>query len=64
MLDTRAAAGRPSSVNDVPVVRDFPDVFPEELLGVPPERQVKFRIDLVPGAAPIAKGALSSCTAC
>ena len=40
---------------DVPIVREFPDVFPEELPGVPPERQVEFRIDLVPGAAPIAK---------
>ena len=30
-------------------------MFPEELPGVPPERQVEFRIDLVPGVAPIAK---------
>ena len=42
-------------VDDVPVVRDYPDVFPEDLPGIPPERQVEFRIDLVPGAAPIAK---------
>ena len=34
---------------------EFVDVFPEELLVVPPERQGEFRIDLVPGAAPIAK---------
>ena len=37
------------------MVREFADVFPEELPGVPPERQVEFKIDLVPGAAPIAK---------
>ncbi|KAJ9554440.1 hypothetical protein OSB04_018485 [Centaurea solstitialis] len=41
----------------VPVVRDFPDVFPEDLPGVPRERQVEFGIDLIPGAAPVAKAA-------
>ena len=54
VTDVREAAGRPSSVDEVPIVREFPDVFPEELPGVPPERQVEFRIDLIPGAAPIA----------
>ncbi|GJZ98383.1 putative reverse transcriptase domain-containing protein [Tanacetum coccineum] len=43
------------SVNDVPVVNEFLDVFPKDLLGIPPERQVEFRIDLIPGATPIAK---------
>ncbi|KAJ9561205.1 hypothetical protein OSB04_006365 [Centaurea solstitialis] len=43
------------TVEDVPVVCEFPDVFPEDLPGIPPERQVEFRIDLVPGAAPVAK---------
>ncbi|GJV61665.1 putative reverse transcriptase domain-containing protein [Tanacetum coccineum] len=43
------------SANDVPVVNEFLDVFPEDLPGIPPERQVKFRIDLIPGATPIAK---------
>ena len=38
-----------------PIVRDFPDVFPEELPGLTPERQMEFRIDLMHGAAPIAK---------
>ena len=40
---------------DVPVVRDFLEVFPEELPGLPPVRQVEFQIDLVPGAAPVAR---------
>ncbi|GKE53831.1 putative reverse transcriptase domain-containing protein, partial [Tanacetum coccineum] len=40
---------------NVPVIHDFPEVFPEELLGLPPPRQVEFRIDLVPGAAPVAR---------
>ena len=34
---------------------EFPDVFPKKLPRVPPERQVEFRIDLVPGAVPITK---------
>ena len=55
VMDTRATFERPSSVEEVPVVREFPDVFPEELPGVPPVRQVEFGIDLVPRAAPIAK---------
>ncbi|GKG09887.1 hypothetical protein Tco_0338633, partial [Tanacetum coccineum] len=42
-------------LEDVPVVRDFPEVFPEDLSGVPPTRQVEFQIDLVPGAAPVAR---------
>nr|GEZ13497.1 retrotransposon protein, putative, Ty3-gypsy subclass [Tanacetum cinerariifolium] len=41
-------------LEDVPVIRDFPKVFPEELPGLPPLRQVEFRSDLVPGAAPVA----------
>ena len=40
---------------EVPVVREFVDVFPEELPGIPPKRQVEFQIDLALGAAPIAK---------
>ncbi|GKA13980.1 putative reverse transcriptase domain-containing protein [Tanacetum coccineum] len=43
------------SVKDVPVVNEFLDVFPEDLPGIPPERQVEFRIDLIPGATPIHK---------
>ncbi|GJR72197.1 putative reverse transcriptase domain-containing protein [Tanacetum coccineum] len=41
-------------LEDVPVVQEFPEVFPEDLPGIPPTRQVEFRIDLVPGATPIA----------
>ncbi|GKA17081.1 putative reverse transcriptase domain-containing protein [Tanacetum coccineum] len=40
---------------DVPIVRDFPDVFPEDLPGLPPTRQVEFQIDLIPSAAPVAR---------
>ncbi|GJS68798.1 reverse transcriptase domain-containing protein [Tanacetum coccineum] len=41
-------------LEDVPVVQEFPEVFPEDLPGIPPTRQVEFRIDLVPGATPVA----------
>ncbi|GJR31625.1 putative reverse transcriptase domain-containing protein [Tanacetum coccineum] len=41
--------------SDISVVRDFIDVFPEDFSGLPPQRQVEFRIDLVPGATPVAK---------
>ena len=43
------------SLEEVPVVNEYPDVFPEELPGMPPDRDVEFVIDLVPGTAPIAK---------
>ncbi|GJY88493.1 retrotransposon protein, putative, ty3-gypsy subclass [Tanacetum coccineum] len=42
-------------LEDVPIVREFPEVFPEDLPGLPPARQVEFQIDLVPGAAPVAR---------
>ncbi|GKA31151.1 putative reverse transcriptase domain-containing protein [Tanacetum coccineum] len=41
-------------LEDVPIVRNFPKVFPEDLSGLPPTRQVEFQIDLIPGAAPVA----------
>ena len=40
-------------VTDVAVVREFLDVFPEELPGLPPHREVDFEIETIPGAAPI-----------
>ncbi|XP_074300595.1 uncharacterized protein LOC141631878 [Silene latifolia] len=42
-------------LKDVPIVCEFPDVFPDELTGIPPEIDVEFSIDLVPGTGPIAK---------
>ncbi|XP_071728101.1 uncharacterized protein [Rutidosis leptorrhynchoides] len=43
------------TVADIPVVRDFPEVFPDELPGFPPVREVEYRIDLMPGSTPVAK---------
>ncbi|WVZ52682.1 hypothetical protein U9M48_003719 [Paspalum notatum var. saurae] len=42
-------------IKKIPVVCDFPDVFPEELPGFPPDRDVEFKIDLVPGTAPVSR---------
>ncbi|GJY09403.1 putative reverse transcriptase domain-containing protein [Tanacetum coccineum] len=42
-------------LEDVLVICDFPEVFPKELPGLPPPRQVEFQIDLVPRAAPVAR---------
>nr|GEX26037.1 putative reverse transcriptase domain-containing protein [Tanacetum cinerariifolium] len=42
-------------LKDVPVIRDFHEVFLDDLPGLPPPRQVEFRIDLVPGTAPVVR---------
>ncbi|GJW16097.1 putative reverse transcriptase domain-containing protein [Tanacetum coccineum] len=42
-------------IKDVPIVQDFPEVFPEDLPGLPLARPVEFQIDLIPGAAPVAR---------
>nr|GEW92473.1 putative reverse transcriptase domain-containing protein [Tanacetum cinerariifolium] len=42
-------------VEDVPIICDFPEVFPKDLPRLLPPRQVKFRIDLIPGATPVAR---------
>ena len=42
-------------LEDIPIVRDFPDVFPEELTRLPPKRDVEFTIELVSGTTPISK---------
>ncbi|GJR78047.1 putative reverse transcriptase domain-containing protein [Tanacetum coccineum] len=42
-------------LEDIPVVREFPKVFPEDLPGLPPVRQVEFQIDLILGATPVAR---------
>ena len=44
-----------SRLEDIPVVRDFPDVFPEDLPGIPPDREIDFQIKLTPEIEPIFK---------
>jgi len=43
------------AVEEILVVCEYPNVFPEKLLGMPPDRDMEFMIDLLPGTGPIAK---------
>nr|ABA99101.1 retrotransposon protein, putative, Ty3-gypsy subclass [Oryza sativa Japonica Group] len=43
------------TLEEISIVRDYPDVFPDDLPGMPPKRDIEFRIDLVPGTTPIHK---------
>ncbi|GJW90999.1 putative reverse transcriptase domain-containing protein [Tanacetum coccineum] len=47
------------NISDISMVREFVEVFPDDLKGLPPQRQVEFRIELIPGATPIAKSPFS-----
>jgi len=40
-------------IEEIPIVRDYPDVFPNELPGMPPKREVEFRIDIIPDTRPV-----------
>ncbi|GKF34220.1 hypothetical protein Tco_0107420 [Tanacetum coccineum] len=42
-------------LKDIPVVREFPEVFPKDLPSLPPVRQVEFQINLIPGAAHVTR---------
>ncbi|GJX01102.1 reverse transcriptase domain-containing protein [Tanacetum coccineum] len=42
-------------LEDIPIVKEFLDIFPKDLLGLPPVRQVEFQNDLIPGSAPVAR---------
>ncbi|KAK9057437.1 hypothetical protein SSX86_022272 [Deinandra increscens subsp. villosa] len=52
VVDTERESNKAEAV---PVVQEFLDVFPEDLPGIPPDRDVEFRIELVPGAKPVAR---------
>ena len=41
--------------DDVPIIREYVDVFPQELPGLPPECEISFEIELLPGVAPVSK---------
>ncbi|XP_073138688.1 uncharacterized protein [Henckelia pumila] len=45
----------PADIQEIPIVREFPDVFPEEIPGLPPVREIEFGIELVPGTSPISR---------
>jgi hypothetical protein len=44
-----------TSLNEIGIVREYPDVFPEELPGMPPDHDIEFMIELLPGIPPISK---------
>ncbi|KAI5335990.1 hypothetical protein L3X38_026124 [Prunus dulcis] len=52
VIDTRDHGLR---LEDIPVVQEFPDVFPQDLPGLPPHREIEFTIELVSGTNPISQ---------
>ncbi|XP_071918838.1 uncharacterized protein [Coffea arabica] len=48
-------SGEKMKLEDMPVISEYPDVFPEKLGSLPPEREIEFKVDLVPGTTPISK---------
>ena len=50
LVDRRQEGTR---LEDIPIVKEFPDVFPDDISGLPPDREVEFTIDLIPGTEPI-----------
>jgi hypothetical protein len=54
-VNPRSYVAITSQLEEIPVVREFADVFPDELSGMPPDRDVEFVIELQPGTAPISK---------
>ena len=54
-LQNLSCAIQATTLCDIPVVCEFPDVFPDELPGLPPDRDVEFKIELVLGTTPISR---------
>jgi len=44
-----------TKIENILIIREYPDVFPEDLPGLPPDREVEFSIDLLPGTSPLSK---------
>jgi hypothetical protein len=55
--ETMVNQSEEKSLEHITIVCEYPDVFPEELLGMPPDRDIEFSIELLPGTAPILKRA-------
>jgi hypothetical protein len=53
--DSKLNQTKTIALEDIRVVQDFPDIFLEELPGMPPDRDIEFFIDLLPGTPPISK---------
>eukprot|EP00253_Pinus_taeda_P011096 PITA_11096 len=52
LIDSKDKAATP---DNIPIIREFADVFPEEIPGLPPKRNIDFTIELIPGAAPVSR---------
>ena len=50
VMDRRQEGTR---LEDIPIVKEFPDVFPDDISGLPPDREIEFVIELIPGTEPI-----------
>ena len=50
VVDTNTS---PTKIENIPIVREFPDVFPDDFPGMPPDRDIEFTIDTIPGTIPI-----------
>ncbi|GJW84596.1 putative reverse transcriptase domain-containing protein [Tanacetum coccineum] len=55
MRHLMSAKASEQKLEEIVVVRDFSEVFPDDLSGLPPTREIEFRIELIPGAMPVAK---------
>ena len=44
-----------TKLEPIPVVKEFPEIFSEELIGLPPDRELEFTINLIPDSAPISQ---------
>ncbi|GKG43992.1 hypothetical protein Tco_0483085, partial [Tanacetum coccineum] len=55
MRQLKSAKDKEKEQKEIEVVRDFPEVFPDDLSGLPPIREIEFRIELIPGAITVAK---------
>lgn len=55
MIATITIDGKEVNVEMVPIVCEFTNVFPEDLSSLPPEREIEFGIDVIPGMTPISK---------
>nr|GFC09409.1 putative reverse transcriptase domain-containing protein [Tanacetum cinerariifolium] len=55
LADETEDKSKEKRLEDVPIVQDFLEVFPEDLPGIPPTRQVEFQVNLVPGSTPVAR---------
>ena len=53
--DLEAIENETPRLEDFPVLQEFRDVFPDEIPGIPPKRDIDFTIELVPGKAPVSK---------